>query len=85
MKASIELDKSATPTLKGKLGIMNAPYTATLELTRPDGSVDTLVVPSSNTDAWAVSLDGYAAGKYGAVIRPRNGMAFEGTRLAFSL
>jgi len=85
MKASIELDTTATPTLKGKLGIMNAPYTAIVELTRPDGSVSTLVVPSSDTDAWAVSLDGYAAGKYDAKICPRNGMAFEATRLAFSL
>ncbi|MBV4540712.1 MULTISPECIES: hypothetical protein [Pseudomonas] len=85
MKASIELDSTATPTLKGKLGVMNAPYTAVVELTRPDGSIVTLVVPSSDTDAWAVSLDGYAAGNYDAAIRPRNGMAFEGTRLAFSL
>ncbi|MFJ4441492.1 hypothetical protein ACIPZ8_05280 [Pseudomonas sp. NPDC089422] len=86
MKASIQLDKgNAVPTLRGTLGITNAPYTAMIELKRPDGTTENLVVPHSGSETWEISLGNCAPGSYEALIKPREGNAFEATRLAFSL
>ncbi|PVZ43209.1 hypothetical protein [Pseudomonas sp. CC120222-01a] len=85
MKASIKFDNTTTPLLHGDLGIANAPYTAMLEITKPDGSTDNLVVPSSTGTTWAVTVGEYAAGEYDALIRPREAGAFEATRVKFTL
>jgi len=85
MKASIKFDNTSTPRLHGDLGITNAPYTALLEITKPDGSVDNLVVPGSADTTWSLTLSTYAHGDYDALIRPREAGAFEATRVKFSL
>ena len=86
MKASIKLDASASaPRLNGMLGVINAPYTAVVELTRPDGSTDNIVVSSTGSEAWEITLNNCVPGNYEAVIRPREAGVFEATRLNFSL
>jgi len=85
MKASIKFDNTATPRLHGDLGITNVPYTAVLEIKKPDGSVDNLVVPNSADTTWSLTLSTYARGDYDALIRPREAGAFEATRVKFSL
>ncbi|MBO9549607.1 hypothetical protein [Pseudomonas sp.] len=85
MKASIQFDNTMAPLLHGDLGIANAPYTAILEIKKPDGSVDNLAVPSSAGTTWSMTLGEYAPGAYEALIRPREANAFEATRLKFSL
>jgi len=85
MKASIQFDNTATPRLHGDLGIANVPYTAVLEIHKPDGSVDNLVVPDSTDTTWSLTLSNYAHGDYEALIRPREAGAFEATRVTFSL
>lgn len=86
MKATINFDVLANvPTLHGALGIPNAPYTAQLELERPDGTTETIVVPSTDSDAWAVTPTGYAPGSYSAGIRSREEGKFEASRRPFTL
>ena len=86
MKASIQLDKTTSvPKLHGTLGITNTEYTAYVELKRPNGNVDTLVVPGSGNATWVLTLDNCPAGRYEAAIVPREEKAFEGTRLTFTL
>ncbi|WP_459206892.1 hypothetical protein ACSMEV_01020 [Pseudomonas sp. MLB6B] len=86
MKATIDFDVlSGVPTLHGALGVPNAPYTAQLQLERPDGKTDTLVVPSTDSDAWQVTLERYAPGSYSAVIQPREDGKFEASRRPFTL
>ncbi|AXM96888.1 hypothetical protein ACU5P1_02350 [Pseudomonas plecoglossicida] len=86
MKASIQLDKNGTTArLHGTLGIINIPYSAVLELTRPTGKTDELVVPSSGNETWEVTLEDCAPGNYDALIRPREDKAFEATRLKFGI
>jgi len=86
MKASIKLDRTTSvPKLTGTLGITNAEYTAYLELKRPDGSVDNMVVPGTGNDTWVLTLDNCKAGEYEALIKPRVDKAFEASRLHFTL
>ncbi|MFF5863513.1 hypothetical protein [Pseudomonas sp. NPDC012596] len=85
MKASINFDNTVTPLVHGDLGIANVPYTAVLEVTKPDGTIDNLVVGSSQSTKWSMNLDSYAPGDYDALIRPREANAFEATRVKFSL
>nr|WP_314480781.1 hypothetical protein [uncultured Pseudomonas sp.] len=85
MKASIKFDNTVTPLLHGDLGIANVPYTAVLEIKKPDGSIDNLVVPSSNGTTWSMTVGQYAPGDYDALIRPREAGAFEATRKKFTL
>ncbi|MEN5304132.1 MULTISPECIES: hypothetical protein [unclassified Pseudomonas] len=85
MKASIKFDNTATPLLHGDLGIENVPYTAMLEIKKPDGSIDNLVVPHSNGTTWSLTMSGYAPGDYDALIHPREAGAFEATRVKFTL
>ncbi|BBH43988.1 hypothetical protein [Pseudomonas sp. KU43P] len=86
MKASIQLDKNGTTArLHGTLGIINIPYSAILELTRPTGLTHELVVPSSGNETWEVTLEDCTPGNYDALIRPREGKAFEATRLKFGI
>lgn len=86
MKASIEIDKNrVAPKLFGTLGIPNTPYTAYLVIDKPDGTTDNLVVPDSDSDAWAVTVTYTNPGVYEAIIMPRVEGAFESSRLQFSL
>ncbi|AUA31441.1 hypothetical protein CWR53_01945 [Pseudomonas sp. SGAir0191] len=85
MKASIKFDNTVTPLLHGDLGIINAPYTAVLEITKPDGTIDNLVVPSSGNTTWSMTLNLHTPGDYDARIRPREAGAFESTRVKFKL
>ena len=86
MKASIQLEKNGTTArLHGTLGIINIPYSAVLELTRPNGKTDELVVASSGNESWEITLNDCAPGNYKARIRPRESKAFEASLLNFSI
>ncbi|WP_256676314.1 hypothetical protein [Pseudomonas sp. CM27] len=63
----------------------NVPYTAQLKLKKQDGTAETIVVPSSKSDEWEVSLDRHGPGTYEARIVPREAGAFEPTRCEFTL